>query len=132
MDDDKVICNFIDKYVSGMVPCDREDTRHIRKLVKRFETHSHSSYCRRNHSCHFGFPKAPAAKTVICREPDDSSTNEKLLQNSCNVLAKVHEVIERNTEQTPMTLEEILKQVKVTVDEYMSAVKVTKWGVVLF
>ena len=46
VDDDNVICNFIDKYVSGMVPCDGEGTRHIRELVRKFETHSHSSYCR--------------------------------------------------------------------------------------
>ena len=46
VDDDYVICNFIDKYVSGMVPYDSEGTRHIRELVTKFETHSHSSYCR--------------------------------------------------------------------------------------
>ena len=46
VDDDNVICNFIDKYASGMVPCDGEGTRHIRELVRKFETHSHSSYCR--------------------------------------------------------------------------------------
>ena len=46
VDDDNVICNFIDKYVSGMVPRDSEGTKHIRKLVTKFETHSHSSYCR--------------------------------------------------------------------------------------
>ena len=128
VDDDKVICKFIDKYVSGMVPCYSEGTKHIRELVTKFETHSHSSYCRRNHSCHFGFPKALAAETVICREPDDSSTSEKVLQNSCDILTKVHKAIERISEETPMTLAAILEEVKVTADEYMSAVKVTKRG----
>ena len=128
VDDDRVICGFIDKYVSGMVPWDSESTRNIRELVTKFETHSHSSYCRQNHSCRFGFPKAPAVETVICREPDDSSNSEKVLQNSCDILAKVHEAIERITEEKPMPLAAILEEVEVTADEYMSAVKVTKRG----
>ena len=38
VDDDNVICNFIDKYVSGMVPYNSKATRHIRELVTKFET----------------------------------------------------------------------------------------------
>ena len=128
VDDDNVICNFIDKYVSGMVPCDSEGTKHIRKLVTKFETHSHSSYCRRNHSCRFWFPKPPATKTVICRELDDNETNGEVMQKSCDTLARVHKIIEGNTEETPITLDAILEQAKVTEDQYMSAVKVTKHG----
>ena len=52
----------------------------ILELVRKFETHSHSSYCRQNHSCRFGFPKPPATKTVICRELDDSKTNSEVMQ----------------------------------------------------
>ena len=44
VDKDDVICKFSDKYVSGMLPHDSEDTRHIQKLVSKYETHSHSSY----------------------------------------------------------------------------------------
>ena len=128
VDDDDVICKFIDTYVSGMLPCDSPGTRQMRKLVTKFETHSHSSYCRRNHSCRFGFPKAPATRTVICREPDDSTSHEKLLQHSCDILTKVYEVIEKDIEKRNMTLQEILALVNVSVDEYMSAVKLTKQG----
>ena len=122
VDGDNVICKFIDKYVSGMVPCDSEGTRHIRKLVTKLEMHSHPSYGRRNHSCHFGFPKPPATKTVICRELDGSKSNGKVMQKSCDILAKVHEIIEGNTEETPVPLDVLLEQAKVTEDEYMSAI----------
>ena len=128
VDEDDVICNFIDKYISGMLPSESEDTSYMRKLVTKYETHSHSSYCRRNHSCRFGFPKAPAIKTVICREPDGSSENSKALENSCAILGKVHQLIEKNTGEKHVGLEEILRQANVSVEEYMSAVKLTKRG----
>ena len=71
VDTDEDVCSFIDMYVSGVIPNDSIETKHTAKLVKQFQTHSHSSYCRRNHSCHFGFPKAPSPCTVICREPEN-------------------------------------------------------------
>ena len=50
------------------------------------------------------------------------------MQKSCDTLARVHKIIEGNTEETPITLDVILEQAKVTEDQYMSAVKVTKHG----
>ena len=50
------------------------------------------------------------------------------MQKSCDILARVHKIIEGKTEETPMTLDTILEQAKVTEDQYMSAVKVTKHG----
>ena len=51
VDDDEEVCLFIDKYVSGRIPEDSHDTKHIAKMVKQYETHSHSAYCRWGHSC---------------------------------------------------------------------------------
>ena len=57
VDDDDTICSFIDRYISGMIPADTLDNRHIAKLVRQYETHAHLYYCCRNYSCRFGFPK---------------------------------------------------------------------------
>ena len=65
------VSSFIDTYVSGMIPCGSDDTKDISKIVKQYQTHSHSNYCRWSHSCQFGFPKAPSLTTLICREPED-------------------------------------------------------------
>ena len=63
VDSDEEVCLFIDKYISGMIPSDTPESKHMRKMVKEYETHSHSSYCCHNHSCRFGFPKAPSFNT---------------------------------------------------------------------
>ena len=64
VDDDEIVCNFIDRYASGMIPQDTLEDKHIAKLVRQSETHAHSQYCCRNHSCRFGFLKGPSPCTV--------------------------------------------------------------------
>ena len=72
VDNNEDVCSFIDTYISGRIPDDSLETCHITKIVKQYQTHSHSSYCRRNHSYRFGLPKAPSPQTLICREPENS------------------------------------------------------------
>ena len=50
------------------------------------------------------------------------------MQKSCDILAKVHKIIEGRVKETTVPLDAILEQARVTEDEYMSAVKVTKHG----
>ena len=50
------------------------------------------------------------------------------MQKSCDILAKVHKIIEGRVEETAVPLNVILEQARVTGEEYMSAVKVTKHG----
>ena len=50
------------------------------------------------------------------------------MQKSCDILAKVHKIIEGRVEETTVPLDAILEQARVTEEEYMSAVKVTKHG----
>ena len=51
VDSDEDVCSFIDTYVSGMIPCGSDDTKNMSKIVKQYQTHSHSSYCGQSHSC---------------------------------------------------------------------------------
>ena len=66
--------------MSGAVPDESIETKYMAKLVRQYQTHSHSNYCRHNHSCRFGFPKAPSPHTVICRELDDSDDRYTILK----------------------------------------------------
>ena len=59
VDSNDDVCAFVDKFLSGFIPDETPTNKHISGLVKQYETHSHSSYCRHNHSCCFGFPKSP-------------------------------------------------------------------------
>ena len=63
-DPDDVVCAFIDKYIAAVTPPVAPENEHI-KLMENLQKHTHSDYCCRNKSCHFGFPKPPAAKTLI-------------------------------------------------------------------
>ena len=82
VDSNENVCSFIDRYVSGMIPCGSDDTKHISKIVKQYKTHSHSSYCRQSHSCQFGFPKAPCLTTLICTEPKNDEKRDEIFEIS--------------------------------------------------
>ena len=64
-DPDDVVCAFIDKYITAMIPSVTTENEHHIKLMDSLQKHTHSDYCRKNKSCHFGFPKPPATKTII-------------------------------------------------------------------
>ena len=59
------MCAFIDKYITAVIPPDTSENEHHIKLMNNLQKHTHSEYCRKIKSCHFGFPKLPATKTII-------------------------------------------------------------------
>ena len=64
-DPDDVVCAFIDRYITAVIlPVTSKNEHHI-KLMDSLQKHTHSYYCCKNKSCHFGFPKPPAKKTLI-------------------------------------------------------------------
>ena len=64
-DPDDVVCTFIDKYITAVIPPVTSENEHHIKLMDNLQKHTHSDYCSKNKSCHFGFPKPPATKTLI-------------------------------------------------------------------
>ena len=57
--------------------------------MKSLQKHTYSDYCHRNKSCHFGFPKPPASKTVISQEPSEEDKADDILKYAKDVLQKV-------------------------------------------
>ena len=64
-DPDDVVCAFIDKYITAVIPPVTSENEHQIKLMDNLQKHTHSEYCCKNKSCCFGFPKLPATKTLI-------------------------------------------------------------------
>ena len=62
---DDVVCAFIDKYMTAVIPTVTSENEHQIKLMNNLQKHTHSEYCHKNKSCHFGFPKLPGTKTII-------------------------------------------------------------------
>ena len=64
-DPDDVVCAFIDKYITALIPPVTSENEHYIKLMYSLQKHTHSDYCCKNKSCCFGFPKPPATKMLI-------------------------------------------------------------------
>ena len=122
IDSDEVVCEYVDKYISGGIPSDDNE---LKELILKLETHSHSAYCRRNSSCRFGFPKAPSPKTVIARMPEDELTREDIIKNSREVLGKIHDVLNDNKS---LSMDEVLQKANVSMEQYIESLKVSKQG----
>ena len=112
--------------ISRVIPDETPTNKHISDLVKQYETHSHSSYCRHNHSCCFGFPKAPSPRTVICCKPDDVYDRDSMLKGASEILTKVHDCIDNSPNTLPLV--NVLNALGITEDTYISALKLSHRG----
>ena len=61
-DPDDVVCAFIDKYKTAVIPPTALENEQHNKLMEDLQKHTLSDYCGRNKSCCFGFPKPPTTK----------------------------------------------------------------------
>ena len=118
VDNNDDVCDFIDQYVSCKVPA--EDVK-LKNLVLLLQKHKHSSYCKRNKTCRFSFPKPPSAKTLITKVDPDCVADQDLA-----VLGKVQTLIsDGNTE---LSLAELLEKAAITEQEYLGALEVSTNG----
>ena len=105
VDNSDDVCDFIDQYVSCKVPA--EDGK-LKDIVLLLQKHKHSSYCRRNKTCRFSFPKPPSSKTIITKDdPERGDNNQELF-----VLRKVQKLIADSN--TDLSLAELLDKAEVT------------------
>ncbi|VDI50596.1 Hypothetical predicted protein, partial [Mytilus galloprovincialis] len=68
-DDDKTVCDFVDKYVSCQIP-DKTVDPELHSIVTSVQQHSknHSKSCKKKGTtCRFNFPRPPSKKTFISR-----------------------------------------------------------------
>ena len=92
VDDDQVVCDFIDHYVTCKIPSDDEELKDMILLLQR---HSHSSYCRKRGSCRFNFPKPPSPYTLIASKLYDDKNNSSVKSNKAKLILKqIHKEIE--------------------------------------
>ena len=89
-DSDDVVCAFIDKYITAMIPAVTSENEHHIKHMDSLQKHTHSDYCCKNKSCHFGFPKPPGRKTIISRPPFDDQDKIVKMQNHYYRVYKMH------------------------------------------
>ena len=86
-DSDEVVCQFVDKYITGTLPNNTHRNKHDISLMRNLQKHAHSDNCHCNKSCHFGSPKPPSTQTLISRPPTDDKKNE-IISSAKNILHK--------------------------------------------
>lgn len=119
VDGDAEVCDFMDQYVSCKLP--KEDGK-LRELVLLLQQHKHSSYCKRNKSCRFNFPKPPSPKTLIANSlEDDDDVTDNLA-----VLSKVQKLIAEGN--TDISLDDLLDKAEVSESDYIHALEVSSKG----
>ena len=119
VDNNDDVCDFIDQYVSCKVPA--EDSK-LKDLVLLLQKHKHSSYCRRNKTCRFSFPKPPSSKTLITKDDPEHGDNSQEL----SVLCKVQKLIADG--YTDLSLAELLNKAEVTEKDYIDALELSTNG----
>ena len=100
-------------YVSCELPAD--DSK-LKELVSLLQQRKHSSYCKRNQTCRFNFPKPPSPKTLITRF--DQNTD---VEHSKAVLEKVQKLLKEAT--TDMSLADLLDKADVSETDYVEALE---------
>ena len=124
-DPDDVVCAFIDKYITAEIPPVTSQNEHQIKLMNNLQKHTHSEYCRKNKSCHFGFPKPPATKTLISRPPLDD--DEHMIENAKSILQTVQNTLTTANIEHKST-QELLQDINLHVDTYMEALQISHKG----
>ena len=128
-DPDDVVCTFIDKYITAVIPPIAPENEHHIKLMENLQKHTHSDYCHRNKSCCFGFPKPPTTKTLISRPPIDD--HDEIIQNAKSVLQTVQNTL-TTVDIHNISTQHLLQDINVDIVTYIDALKISKKGQMSF
>ena len=118
IDDNKLVCEFIDKYVTCSIP--REEGK-LKEQVLLLQQHKHSSYCRRNKNCRFKFPHPPSKNTLITSPTTDDNFND-----ASKILRKVRKILVDGT--TDVSLTDLLRLAEVDPTDYSRAITYSTRG----
>ena len=124
-DPDDVVCAFIDKYITAMIPSVTSENEHHIKLMDSLQKHTHSDYCHKNRSCCFGFPKPPATKTIISQPLLDD--HYKIAENAKSLLQTVQDALTTTNVHNKST-QEFLQDINLDVETYMYPLQTSQRG----
>ena len=128
-DSDDDVCRFIDKNITAMMPKGVFERENDVNIMKSLQKHTHSDYCHRNKSCHFGFAKPPASKTVISREPSEEDKADDIIKYAKYVLQKVQNFLSSTQiANEDLALADLLPKVEIDADTYMQALQISQKG----
>ena len=122
---DEDVCNFIDQHVSCELP---NDDPVLETMVRRVQTHTHSSYCRKKGSCRFSYPRPPSSSTIIAREPRDVDDAHEIKSDAKETLNLVRKVLTDEATPNDISLIDLLEKANVEEEDYLEAMSVSQRG----
>ena len=120
---DDVVCAFIHKYITAVIPPIAPANEHHIKLMENLQEHTHSDYCCRNEPCHFGFPKPPAINTLISRPL--IVDNDEIIENAKSVLQTAQNTL-ATADIHNISTQHFLQDINLDVETYIDALKISK------
>ena len=118
--EDSEVVAFIDKYITCALP-DATKYPETINLVKKVQTHQHTTICRKKKeaACRFNAPWAPSNKTRILHS--EEKTDETIVNQSKKLIEKVLCYIVTTGDLSDVTLSQILEECGVTAEQYDNA-----------
>ena len=116
---------FIDKCITCALP-DEEKYPEINKLVRKVQTHHHTTTCRKKKgvTCRFNAPWTPSMETRIVR--CEENIDEMKVKSSKKLIEKVLSYIVKIDDLSYVTQSEILGKYRVTDERYKSTLSCLK------
>ena len=125
-DDDRTICDFVNKYISAQLP-DPVTQPDLYQKVTEVQMHSknHTRTCFRSASsgCRFGFPQPPSRRTMITR-PGDKDDPEKLAEAKQKL--RPLNLLLNEPETASLSLDQLLARCDLTLNEYEKCLHMMK------
>ena len=90
--------------------------------MENLQKHTHTDYCHRNKSYHFGFPKPPTTKTLISRPPIDD--NDETIENAKSVLQTMQNTL--TTVDMHNISTHFLQDINLDFETYIEVLKISK------
>ena len=97
--------------------------------MENLQKHTHSDYCHRNKSLHYGFPKIPTTKTLISRPPIDD--HDEIIHNAKSVLQILQNTL-TTVDMHNISTQHLLQDINVDIVTYIDALKISKKGQMSF
>ena len=118
--DENEVVGFIDKYIISALPVETK-YHEINNLVKKVQTHHHTTTCRKKKGVvhRFNTPWAPSDKTRIVRS--EEKIDETIVNQSKKLTDKVLSYIVTISDLSDVTLSQVLEECGVTEDQYDNA-----------
>ena len=115
--EDSEVVEFIDKYTTFAVP-DGTKYFEMSNLVKKVQTHHHTTTCRKKEGveCRFNAPWAPSDETRICSS--EEKIDETIVKHSTNLIDKVLSQIMTISDLFDVTRSEVLEKCEVTAEQF--------------